>query len=120
MWTYLLLANIFNARFLFLFFLSFFWQLRKLEAKEEAKRKAAEKEAKAKIPANEYFRGLQVATFIGSGTFCDFEAAYDAVVTFHSPGWWWRPICPRGVWVCWVATFFLSLANMCVLLVTSY
>ncbi|CAN0370534.1 unnamed protein product [Pylaiella littoralis] len=33
--------------------------LRRLEAKEEAKRKAAEKEARAKIPATEYFRGLK-------------------------------------------------------------
>ncbi|CAN0110178.1 unnamed protein product [Ascophyllum nodosum] len=34
-------------------------QLRRLEAKAEAKKKAAEKEARAKTPANEYFRGLK-------------------------------------------------------------
>ncbi|CAM9579252.1 unnamed protein product [Scytosiphon promiscuus] len=36
-------------------------KLRRLEANEEKKRKAAEKEARAKIPASEYFRGLKGA-----------------------------------------------------------
>ncbi|CAN0166475.1 unnamed protein product [Ectocarpus sp. 6 AP-2014] len=34
-------------------------QLRRLEAKAETKRKAAEKEARKKIPASEYFQGLK-------------------------------------------------------------
>ena len=36
------------------------FQLRRLEAEAEKKRKAAEKEARGKIPPSEYFRGLKV------------------------------------------------------------
>lgn len=55
-----LLSSVFVFRWYFSGILVNRPQLRRKEAKEEAKRKQAEKEARAKMPPGEWFRGLKV------------------------------------------------------------